>query len=329
MENVVVSCDVSDTLWRGWARWARTALSPHRRRCFWFECLCVETARALYLYVISLWPTHTDHMKTSGSDALDTALSLCGSSVKAKKVEVYHRWRFCTPWLTYLLLLVSLMLCPGIRTLPFFSQMRWGSGTPCATQVNTALPPAGLDTDCGHCRNSGGAEVEQTEVRPRADSKTESQRKPEAHPVHCMNAHRTAEEHLPGWRAFKDHSASLQSGSYFISLNAPHRKMLQKHTKPKGSVRGEMLAWRKPKHVKDGLRHPLEKRTVLWRFRYHPVPVCGGGACLTCPVILNKLYQPPAQLYWQIYCLLIVFHALATCVVSRSLLLTANLMYVH
>lgn len=279
MENVVVSCDVSDTLWRGWARWAR--------RCFWFECLCVETARALYLYVISLWPTHTDHMKTSGSDALDTALSLCGSSVKAKKVEVYHRWRFCTPWLTYLLLLVSLMLCPGIRTLPFFSQMRWGSGTPCATQVNTALPPAGLNTDCGHCRNSGGAEVEQTEVRPRADSKTESQRKPEAHPVHCMNAHRTAEEHLPGWRAFKDHSASLQSGSYFISLNAPHRKMLQKHTKPKGSVRGEMLAWRKPKHVKDGLRHPLEKRTVPWRFRYHPVPVCVGGG--------HALH---AQLYW-------------------------------
>lgn len=50
----------------------------------------------------------------------------------------------------YLLLLVSLTLCPGIRTLPFFSQTRCGSGTPWARQVNTALPPAGLDTDCGH-----------------------------------------------------------------------------------------------------------------------------------------------------------------------------------
>lgn len=59
--------------------------------------------------------------------------------------------------LSYLLLFVSLTFCPGVRILPFFSQMRWGSGTPWATQVNTALLPAGLETDCGHCTNSGGA----------------------------------------------------------------------------------------------------------------------------------------------------------------------------
>ena len=50
----------------------------------------------------------------------------------------------------YLLLLVSLRLGPAASTLPFFSQTRCGSGTPWATQVKTALPPAGLDTDCGH-----------------------------------------------------------------------------------------------------------------------------------------------------------------------------------
>lgn len=50
----------------------------------------------------------------------------------------------------YLLLLVSRTLCPGTSTLPFFSQTRCGSGTPWATQVNTTLPPAGLETDCGH-----------------------------------------------------------------------------------------------------------------------------------------------------------------------------------
>lgn len=65
----------------------------------------------------------------------------------------------------YLLLLVSLTLCPGVRILPFFSQIRWGSGTPWATQLNTALPPAVLDTDCGHCRNSGGAEEETEQDR--------------------------------------------------------------------------------------------------------------------------------------------------------------------
>lgn len=67
----------------------------------------------------------------------------------------------------YLLLLVSLTLCPGVRILPFFSQIRWGSGTPWATQLNTALPPAVLDTDCGHCRNSGGAEEETEQDRAR------------------------------------------------------------------------------------------------------------------------------------------------------------------
>lgn len=51
---------------------------------------------------------------------------------------------------SHLLLLVTLTLCPGTRILPFFSQTRCGSGTPWATQVNTALPPAGFDTDCGH-----------------------------------------------------------------------------------------------------------------------------------------------------------------------------------
>lgn len=46
--------------------------------------------------------------------------------------------------------LVSLTLPLGISSLPFFSQMRWGSGTPDAMQLKTALAPAGLETDCGH-----------------------------------------------------------------------------------------------------------------------------------------------------------------------------------
>lgn len=46
--------------------------------------------------------------------------------------------------------LVSLTLPLGISSLPFFSQMRWGSGTPDAVQLKTALAPAGLETDCGH-----------------------------------------------------------------------------------------------------------------------------------------------------------------------------------
>lgn len=57
----------------------------------------------------------------------------------------------------HLLLWVSLMFSPGARTLPFFSQTRWGSGTPWATQVKMALLPAGLEMDWGHWTNSGGA----------------------------------------------------------------------------------------------------------------------------------------------------------------------------
>jgi len=35
--------------------------------------------------------------------------------------------------------------------------------------VNTALPPAGLETDCGHCRISGGAEERQRKSRGGAE----------------------------------------------------------------------------------------------------------------------------------------------------------------
>lgn len=57
----------------------------------------------------------------------------------------------------YLLLCVSRMLSPGLSTFPFFNQTRRGSGTPWATQVKMALLPGGLDKDCGHWTNSGGA----------------------------------------------------------------------------------------------------------------------------------------------------------------------------
>ncbi|TNN54441.1 hypothetical protein EYF80_035350 [Liparis tanakae] len=38
-------------------------------------------------------------------------------------------------------------------------------------RVNTALPPAGLETDCGHCRISGGAEERQRRSRGGAEEK--------------------------------------------------------------------------------------------------------------------------------------------------------------
>lgn len=49
--------------------------------------------------------------------------------------------------LPHVLPLVSLTLPVGTSSLPFFSQMRCGSGTPDAVQLKTALPPAGLETD--------------------------------------------------------------------------------------------------------------------------------------------------------------------------------------
>lgn len=48
---------------------------------------------------------------------------------------------------SHVLPLVSLTLPLGASSLPFFSQMRCGSGTPDAVQLKTALPPAGLETD--------------------------------------------------------------------------------------------------------------------------------------------------------------------------------------
>lgn len=50
-------------------------------------------------------------------------------------------------WCSYVFPLVSLTLPLGVSSLPFFSQMRCGSGAPDAVQLKTALPPAGLETD--------------------------------------------------------------------------------------------------------------------------------------------------------------------------------------
>lgn len=55
------------------------------------------------------------------------------------------------------LLWVSQMLSPGLSPFPFFNQASWGSGTPWAMQVKMALLPGGLDKNCGHWTNSGGA----------------------------------------------------------------------------------------------------------------------------------------------------------------------------
>lgn len=59
---------------------------------------------------------------------------------------------------SYVFPFVSFTFPLGVSSFPFFSQMRWGSGTPDAVQLKTVLPPAGREADCGHCRNSGGAE---------------------------------------------------------------------------------------------------------------------------------------------------------------------------
>lgn len=57
----------------------------------------------------------------------------------------------------YLLLFLSLTCPPGSRICPFFSQVSWGSGSPCAWQVNIAVVPKGRATDCGGWTNSAGA----------------------------------------------------------------------------------------------------------------------------------------------------------------------------
>lgn len=60
----------------------------------------------------------------------------------------------------HLLLFRSLMCPPGSRICPFFSQVSWGSGSPCAWQVKIAVVPTGRAMDCGGWTNSAGAEKE-------------------------------------------------------------------------------------------------------------------------------------------------------------------------
>lgn len=139
--------------------------------CFCHICFCLipnQTIRTMQIRdPCFLWQYLFKHLILYSDTHL--AVSALWSTVQKKRdlsnsflcFVVKQMKSTSSSLLTHLLLLVSLTLCPGIRTLPFFSQIRCGSGTPWATQVNTALPPAGLDTDCGHCRNSGGAEEEQ------------------------------------------------------------------------------------------------------------------------------------------------------------------------
>lgn len=71
-----------------------------------------------------------------------------------KKYKVKHLFLFGF----YLLLFLSLMCPPGSRIWPFFSQVSWGSGSPCAWQVKMAVVPTGRAMDWGGWTNSAGAE---------------------------------------------------------------------------------------------------------------------------------------------------------------------------
>lgn len=64
----------------------------------------------------------------------------------------------------YLLLFLSLTCPPGSRTCPFFSQVSWGSGSPCAWQVKMAVVPTGREIDWGGWTNSAGAENRRREL---------------------------------------------------------------------------------------------------------------------------------------------------------------------
>lgn len=56
-----------------------------------------------------------------------------------------------------MLLFLSLTCPPGSRICPFFSQVSWGTGSPCAWQVKIAVVPTGREMDWGGCTNSAGA----------------------------------------------------------------------------------------------------------------------------------------------------------------------------